>query len=916
MPTINDDSLVLALLDANPLPCAILARDLSVVSGNERFIERFGDSPHAFASEEFVARLLTSESESSRAEWGARVTAVAAQALQEARATSVVVSAPASSTAEDAIAWTLDFRPLAQGTARTQEAAMLLVVKEESTRDAAAHPALMDLETALAGYRMLSEAMPIILWTASPDGLLDHISSAVLRNTAADRPLLGRAWETLTHPNDREATLERWAASVKDGSDYVIDHRLRQPDGAYRWMRSLATPLKDREGAIVRWLGATIDVNEPKNIELERLRLESRYRALVTVASAVAYVCDDIGRFAIPQPSWESYTGQPWEKHQGHGWMEMIHEADRCLAGAALERAVKTDQPYRVDVRLWHAASSTYRRCQVRAAGTRDKNGDVYEWVGMITDVEETLRTAQSLREERERLDLSIEAAEIGTFHCPIPLDRIIWNPKCKEHFWLAPNAEVDLELFFQIVHPDDRQKTRLAIEQAVNDGIPYDMEYRTVSPAGEVRWIRAKGRTHLDDDGAPVRFDGITIDISRQKRLESERDRLLANERLLRLEAQHASSLKDTFLATVSHELRTPLNAMQSWSYVLRHESANAELHARGIDAIDRNVKLQARLVDDLLDLSRIAAGQLLIEMEKFDLVPLLVSEMEDVALDAAAKGIDVLRSLPESLEIEGDPTRLSQVFSNLLGNALKYTQPGGRIRVSARRRGELAEIEVADNGRGIPASFIERVFEPFAQASQATATTRTFGGLGIGLAIAKSIVNLHGGSITAHSGGEGQGSVFTVALPSRTGHDVPSRNAASSVRDDVLDGLDILLVEDEADARDAMTAVLNSVGAHVCGAESASAARACLATQRFDVIMSDIGMPHEDGYSLIQSLRHAGHRTPALAVTAFGSADDKARALQAGFDLHLSKPVDPARLFDAIRSVLAQSRVSVREG
>ncbi|GGD61855.1 PAS domain-containing hybrid sensor histidine kinase/response regulator [Caballeronia grimmiae] len=458
-----------------------------------------------------------------------------------------------------------------------------------------------------------------------------------------------------------------------------------------------------------------------------------------------------------------------------------------------------------------------------------------------------------------------------------------------------------------------------MAIERAVNQGIPYDIEYRTVSPAGDVRWIRAKGRTHVDDDGQPVRFDGITIDISHQKSLESERNRLLASERLLRLEAQHASSLKDTFLATVSHELRTPLNAMQSWSYLLRHESANAELRARGIDAIDRNVKLQARLVDDLLDLSRIAAGQLLIEMEKVDLVPLLVSEMDDVALEAVAKEINIVHELPESLVIEGDSTRLSQVFSNLLGNALKYTKPGGRIRIDARRKGDAAEIEVADTGEGIPASFIERVFEPFAQASNAPATTRAFGGLGIGLAIAKSIVNLHGGSITAYSGGVGQGSVFTVSLPSKINDDARSGgvslHAASSSARDVLDSLDILLVEDEADARDAMTAVLGSVGAQVCGAESASAARTCLATRQFDVVLSDIGMPHEDGYSLMQSLRQAGHRTPAIAVTAFGSADDKARALQAGFDLHLSKPVDPARLFDAIRSVISESRMSERQ-
>ncbi|CAH2897450.1 MAG: Two-component system sensor histidine kinase/response regulator hybrid [uncultured Paraburkholderia sp.] len=643
--------------------------------------------------------------------------------------------------------------------------------------------------------------------------------------------------------------------------------------------------------------------------ELRRLLLEARYHALVKVASSAAYVCDAMGRFVVPQPSWESYTGQPWEKHQGYGWAEMIHPDDRLVAQTALNKSLETDGPYRADVRLWHAASSTYRRCQIRAAGSHDESGAIYEWVGMITDVEETLINAQSLTEERERLDLSIQAAEIGTFHCPIPLDRIIWNVKCKEHFWLPANAEVGFDLFYARIHPDDRQKTRDAVEKAVNEGVPYDIEYRTASPSGDIRWIRAKGRTHVDEAGRPLRFDGITIDVSSHKALEMERDRLLTNERLLRLEAQHANQLKDAFLATVSHELRTPLNAMQSWLYLLQHENTDPELIARGIEAIDRNVELQTRLVDDLLDLSRIAAGKLFINSSEVDLVPLLVAEISDVELAARAKGVEIVPQLADTLLVEGDPLRLRQVFSNVLSNALKYSSAKGKIDIVASRAGNWAEIRVEDNGAGIPASFINHVFEPFAQASQAT--TRRFGGLGIGLAIAKSIVTLHGGSITAQSEGDGRGSTFVVHIPllaedREPPAGPPLTDIVTSSRDEALAGIRVLLVEDEADVRDAMLAVLESAGAGVRGAESAPEARRQIDAEQFDVILSDIGMPDEDGYSLIRSLRQQANQTPAIAVTAFGRPEDRARALQAGFDLHMPKPVEPMSLFRAIRELL----------
>lgn len=936
----QSESLTLALLHVNPFPCAIVDHSLSVIQANTRFMAPLRGLEQPWDFKVALAHVIADVHQQPDEDCLQQLLDGAVKALSQRRKQGRTLEAHSDevSAACASAAVRVEFHLLDNVDATTSSPGMVLIVKPLATHrgdpSVVAHagssgssqdtnarpyrelqstkPAHIDLDVALAGYRFLSEAMPIIVWTARPDGSLDYLSSAASHYTDPGHSLLGRQWETLLHPNDLQDTLARWTASVSTGVDYVTDHRFRQTDGTYRWMRSLARPVRLEDDRIVRWVGATVDVNDPKNIELDRLRLESRYRALVTVASNIAYVADAEGRFTSPQPSWERYTGQPWEKHCGHGWAEMLHPDDRSVAQEALDLSLAKDVPYRADVRIWHAASSTYRRCQVRAAGTRGENGRTQEWVGMITDVEESLRTAQSLREERARLDLSVEAAEIGTFHCPIPLGRIVWNLKCKEHFWLSPNADVDFDVFYSRIHPGDREKTRAAIEQAVTEGTPYDIEYRTVSPDGPIRWLRAKGRTHVDDYGRPLRFDGITIDISRQKALEIERDQLLTNERLLRLEAQHASQLKDTFLATVSHELRTPLNAIQSWLYLLQRESVDESLLARGLMAIDRNAQSQSRLVDDLLDLSRIEAGKLLMNDEDVNLAPLLLSEIDDISLSAQAKKVEISSELPNELMVHGDAVRLRQVFSNLLSNALKYTDAQGHIRVSARSTGYWAEIQVADDGAGIPASFLPRVFEPFSQAVDAT--TRTSGGLGIGLAIAKSIVNLHGGSITVRSEGEGRGSVFVVQVPlsgaiAAAASVSPSIEEPPATQGQSLSGLMILLVEDEDDAREAMTAVLESAGATVTTAESAATARGLAKTRTFDVILSDIGMPHEDGYSLIESLRKCGLTTPAVAVTAFGRPEDKSRAFQAGFDSHLAKPVTPTRLFEVIRSVLQEA-------
>lgn len=535
----------------------------------------------------------------------------------------------------------------------------------------------------------------------------------------------------------------------------------------------------------------------------------------------------------------------------------------------------------------------------------------------------------QQAAQAQETLALALDAADLGTFHCPMPLGWMAWNATCKAHFWLPPDAEVDFDLFYARIHPDDRERTRTAVTAAVEGGDGYDIEYRTVSPCGEHRWLRAKGRAYMGPDGRPVRFDGITIDISRQKRLEAEQKAVVEAERAAREQAEHASRVKDEFLATLSHELRTPLSAMLGWVHVLRRVLADTPDAFKGIEAIERNARSQARLIDELLDMSRIIAGTVRIERQPLMPAALVEAVLASFQPAAQAKGLQLEAELAEGAgPVWADPERLQQIVSNLVANAVKFTPAGGRVQVRLAQAPGAAVLEVIDNGEGIAPDFLPRVFDRFRQADGST--TRRHGGLGLGLAIVRHLVELHGGTIDAHSDGRGQGATFRLVLPMgeqalAPGERRPAADGAGAAaqvplvsgpdRADGVDGDDaagdrlagvrVLLVDDEPDGRDAMVRILAARGAEVVAAGSAHEALQALQQDPVHVLVSDIGMPQTDGYGLLRQVRALGHGVPAIALTAFARAEDHARTLAAGFAVHLPKPVEPAVLVATVRRV-----------
>jgi PAS domain S-box-containing protein len=461
---------------------------------------------------------------------------------------------------------------------------------------------------------------------------------------------------------------------------------------------------------------------------------------------------------------------------------------------------------------------------------------------------------------------------------------------------------------FLTALPEEDQARVRAAWGQAVVQRTRLEIELKLRTAEGEFRWHLFRAEPEHDDAGALVGWIATAFDVDAQKRLEEERTQLLERETAARAHAEVANRAKDDFLATVSHELRTPLTAILGWTRMLRTGAVEPEALPRALETIERNARVQAQLIEDILDVSRIVTGKMRLEPRPIDLRSVLQVALETVRPSAAAKGVELASALPETVvQCTGDPDRLQQVISNLLTNAIKFTPRGGRVTAHLEREGAgdacVARLCVIDTGAGITPEFLPHVFERFRQAD--SSMTRTQGGLGLGLAIVRHLVELHGGRVNAHSDGEGKGASFEMVLPvvPEARVDVPAIAMASSeLRVKALGGLKVLVVDDEPDAREMLVEVLRLAGAEVCAAGDADEAVDVLLRERPDLLLSDIGLPREDGYALLRRIRQLEPATlasiPAAALTAYATAEDGQLAAEAGFQRHIAKPVEPAEL------------------
>ncbi len=417
-----------------------------------------------------------------------------------------------------------------------------------------------------------------------------------------------------------------------------------------------------------------------------------------------------------------------------------------------------------------------------------------------------------------------------------------------------------------------------------------------------------------------------IAIDNARlyeeAKRSADERSRLLDAERAARIEVERISLLKDEFLATLSHELRTPLTAVLGWSKILLSRAKDDPQMRRGLETIERNARAQAQLIEDLLDMNRIVSGKIRLDVQKVDVSPIVEEVIQSIGPSVEAKSITLRKTIdPDAGPVLGDSNRIQQIVWNLLTNAVKFTPKAGTIDVVVRRVDSQVEIVVRDSGIGIAKSFLPHLFERFRQAD--SSSTRKYGGLGLGLAIVKQLVELHGGTIQADSDGEGRGATFSVLLPVRALRESPPplgpKAAETITRAEEINvslaGVKIVVVDDERDARELIETLLAGCGAVVSCAASASEGVALVRSSRPDVIVSDIGMPERDGYEFIREVRSldpaSGGKTPAIALTAFARSQDRTRAMLAGYQVHVAKPIEPEELIATIKSLAHNSAV-----
>jgi len=604
---------------------------------------------------------------------------------------------------------------------------------------------------------------------------------------------------------------------------------------------------------------------------------------------------------------------------------DRVHPDDRDRVRESINASIASRETYDIDYRTVAPDGVAVKWIRAMGSTSYDLTGAPIRFSGITLDVTDRIRAQEELEASEERLQLAVQTGKLGVWELDLRTNEMACSAICKANCGRAADAPFTYQDLWEAIVPDDLERVREAVRVSIRDRVEYDIEYRNCWPDGSVHWVLARGRPVAGADGAPLKLIGVTLDITERRAVEEQRASLLEAERAARGEAERAGQMKDEFLATLSHELRTPLNAILGWSQILRLPSAKASDVQEGVTVIERNARAQAQIIEDLLDMNRIVSGKVRLEVQRLDLGAVVQSAIETVQPAAHAKEIH-FRSLLDSSapSISGDPNRLQQVFWNLLSNAVKFTPKGGEVQVVLARLESHLEVSVTDNGEGIAPAFLPHVFDRFRQAN--ATTTRTHGGLGLGLSIVRQLVELHGGTIRVTSGGKDQGASFSVSLPVlavgswQSQHEVARRSKAVTVETvphsaTSLKGLKVLVVDDEADARALLRRLLKECDVQVHAAESALQAFGLVQSERPHVLISDVGMPGEDGYALIRRVRclaaDQGGSTPAVALTAYARAEDRINAITAGFQHHLAKPVEPAELIAIVASLAGRETI-----
>jgi PAS domain S-box-containing protein len=727
------------------------------------------------------------------------------------------------------------------------------------------------------------------------------------------------------HPEDLPRVLAAVEAALNpaEAKPYSIEYRVVLDDRSIRWVEAHGLASFEGEGATRHassFVGTVADVTDRKQIG-------EQARAILESITDAFFSLDRNWRFNYVNPQAEHVLG----RSPGDLIGKIIWEVYPGLHGSVFERVYRNTMDHRVAGSVTSFYPDHDRWYEVR---TYPASNGISIYFRDVTEAgeseEERMRLSTEVERQARIFDTTLSA--IVDFAYILDRDaRFLYVNKALLDLWGLKLEQAVGKDFFDLKYPDElaaklARQVRQVFEtkKGLSDETPY------TSPTGAGGFYEYIFSPVLAADGTVEVVAGSTRDVTERKRQEeqlrqmvSEREGLLSSERAARSEAERTSRMKDEFLATLSHELRTPLTAILGWSKVLLKGGNDEADLAEGLATIERNARAQTQIIEDLLDMSRIISGKVRLDVQRVDLAAAVRSAVETLKPTADAKGVRLAVILdPGAGPVNGDPNRLQQIFWNLLTNAVKFTPRGGRVQVLLERVDSHLEVSVTDTGEGIKPDFLPFVFDRFRQSD--ASTTRRHGGLGIGLAIVKQLVELHGGSVRAKSPGEGLGATFTMSLPVTAIHQeaepvVERRHpkalgnpAASDLCADIA-GVKVLIVDDEPDARALLKRLLEDCNAVVAIAASVDEAMKQIQVERPDVIVSDIGMPGEDGYGLIRRLRaltpELGGNIPAMALTAYARAEDRVKAVLAGFQHHVSKPVEPAELIAMVASLTGRT-------
>jgi PAS domain S-box-containing protein len=701
-----------------------------------------------------------------------------------------------------------------------------------------------------------------------------------------------------------------------------------------RHMRVSYVPDVDTTGSVRGWIASISDITDRKRTEEALRESEARLSTFLEQLPIGVGAIDLEGHWTISNavmrtfaqdviPSLDPQNRTRWQAFDSKGQPIPSQEwpGARALRGETVSPGMEMTYVTDAGTQIW---------TRVSAAPLRNHAGEIVGALSVVQDIDAVKRAELAVRESADRFrtlvsvitDVPWTADATGAFTTPQPA----WA-------WFTGQTWEEYRGFgwFEALHPDDREDLSKSWKQACQSRSAYVSAHGRVwhEPTRQYRHFEAQATPVFNTDGTVREWVGAYTDINARKQLEhqleeratelaraleerkkldEERERLLESERYARTEAERSTRLKEEFLSTVSHELRTPLNAILGWTQLMQ-QSSDETTWKQGLDAIERGARGQALLIDELLDVSRIVSGKLRLEITTLDIGPLIEAAVETLRPAAEAKAIQVTQVHSRGVAlVKGDPSRLQQTVWNLLSNAIKFTPRGGLVEIRVARADAFIEITVKDTGAGIPSKFLPFVFDRFRQADNST--TRQHSGLGLGLAIVKHLVELHGGTVDVQSEGEGKGATFRVHLPVA----ITTLPDTAAVRPDSdptrLSNVKVLVVDDDPNSCEIVRRILVGCDAQVSIAHSADEALSALDQFGPHILVSDIGMPSKDGITFIREIRqnelqaHAP-RLPAIALTAFARAEDRIRVLQAGFNMHVAKPIDPRELVTVIGSL-----------